>query len=69
MPIRMKRIYAPVDAEDGKRVLVDRLWPRGVSKLEAKIDKWPKILHHPMSCGNGITKTWWHTGMSLKSVI
>ena len=39
MPIRMKRIYAPVDAEDGKRVLVDRLWPRGVSKLEAKIDK------------------------------
>ena len=37
MPIRMKRIYAPAEAEDGKRVLVDRLWPRGVSKLEAKI--------------------------------
>ena len=39
MPIRMKRIYAPVEAEDGKRILVDRLWPRGVSKLEAKIDE------------------------------
>ncbi len=36
MPIRMKPIYAPVEAEDGKRILVDRLWPRGVSKLEAQ---------------------------------
>ena len=56
MPIRMKRIYAPIEAEDGKRVLVDRLWPRGVSKLEAKIDEWPKILtaiHHRFSITEG----------------
>ena len=58
MPIRMKRIYAPVDAEDGKRVLVDRLWPRGVSKLEAKIDKWPKIL----TPSNELRK-WYHLSL------
>ncbi len=36
MPIRMKRIYAPVEAEDGKRILVDRLWPRGSQNLRPK---------------------------------
>lgn len=40
--IRTKRIYEPADAADGFRVLVDRVWPRGVSKTEARIDEWLK---------------------------
>ena len=35
-----KRIYDPVDERDGYRVLVDRLWPRGVSKSDIAIDRW-----------------------------
>ncbi|PWE16860.1 hypothetical protein DDZ18_11770 [Marinicauda salina] len=38
--IRTKRIYAPADASDGTRVLVDRLWPRGISKAKAGVDHW-----------------------------
>ena len=38
--VRIKRIYAPVAEGDGYRILVDRLWPRGVSKAEARIDLW-----------------------------
>jgi uncharacterized protein YeaO (DUF488 family) len=38
--ILVKRIYEPVDKSDGVRALVDRLWPRGVSKKEAKLDLW-----------------------------
>ena len=44
MDIRLKRAYEPASAEDGYRVLVDRLWPRGVSKKEAKLDEWEKEL-------------------------
>ncbi|MFB6084857.1 DUF488 domain-containing protein [Haloarcula rubripromontorii] len=40
MPVRTKRIYEDPDPEDGTRVLVDRLWPRGVSKEEAQLDDW-----------------------------
>jgi uncharacterized protein YeaO (DUF488 family) len=42
--IRLKRAYEPASAEDGYRVLVDRLWPRGVSKKQAKLDEWEKEL-------------------------
>ena len=42
--IRVKRAYLPSAAEDGVRVLVDRLWPRGVSKSDAAIDQWMKDL-------------------------
>lgn len=42
MNIHIKRIYAPPSQEDGYRVLVDRLWPRGVSKEKAKADLWLK---------------------------
>ncbi len=42
MPFKLKRIYAPPDASDGKRILVDRLWPRGVSKENAHLDGWLK---------------------------
>lgn len=40
--IRIKRIYDPIHESDGKRILVDRLWPRGVSKEKAAIDEWMK---------------------------
>jgi uncharacterized protein YeaO (DUF488 family) len=39
---RLKRVYAPAEAGDGFRVLVDRLWPRGISKDKAHIDLWLK---------------------------
>jgi uncharacterized protein YeaO (DUF488 family) len=39
---RLKRIYEPAEKDDGFRALVDRLWPRGLSKAEAKIDVWLK---------------------------
>ncbi|MCM2466568.1 DUF488 domain-containing protein [Methanoculleus oceani] len=42
--IRTKRIYAEPSEDDGARVLVDRLWPRGVSKEEARLDRWEKDL-------------------------
>jgi uncharacterized protein YeaO (DUF488 family) len=42
LDIRLKRAYEPPSPEDGTRVLVDRLWPRGVRKTEAAIDGWLK---------------------------
>jgi uncharacterized protein YeaO (DUF488 family) len=42
--IRTKRVYEPLASEDGTRVLVDRLWPRGLSKDEARIDWWAREL-------------------------
>jgi uncharacterized protein YeaO (DUF488 family) len=40
--VKLKRAYEPTDAKDGTRVLVDRLWPRGVSKKDAALDQWMK---------------------------
>ncbi len=40
--IKLKRVYEQAEPSDGFRVLVDRLWPRGVSKEEAHIDEWLK---------------------------
>jgi len=40
--IKIKRIYEPVEPSDGYRVLVDRLWPRGVARAGAKLDEWLK---------------------------
>ena len=42
MTIYSKRIYDAVSDTDGQRILVDRLWPRGIKKDDAKIDWWPK---------------------------
>lgn len=42
MDIRVKRVYERPATEDGYRILVDRLWPRGVTKEEARIDLWLK---------------------------
>ena len=40
--IRLKRAYLPPSAGDGVRILVDRIWPRGLRKSEASIDRWVK---------------------------
>lgn len=39
---RIKRVHDEPSADDGRRVLVDRLWPRGVSKERAHLDEWAK---------------------------
>ncbi|MFD3005513.1 DUF488 domain-containing protein [Thermus tengchongensis] len=44
MALKVKRIYDPASPEDGVRVLVDRLWPRGLSKEKAQVDWWAKEL-------------------------
>ena len=41
-PLQMKRVYDEVEKEDGFRILVDRLWPRGVKKEELTYDVWAK---------------------------
>ena len=40
--IKLKRAYSPPSARDGTRILIDRLWPRGVRKSDAGIDRWIK---------------------------
>lgn len=40
--IRLKRVYEKADQSDGRRILVDRVWPRGISRAKARIDYWAK---------------------------
>ena len=42
--VRTKRVYEPADPGDGYRVLIDRLWPRGVSRERARLDEWAREL-------------------------
>ncbi|HEX5468211.1 MAG TPA: DUF488 family protein [Gaiellaceae bacterium] len=42
--MQIRRAYEPADATDGYRILIDRLWPRGVSKEEARLDEWARDL-------------------------
>jgi uncharacterized protein YeaO (DUF488 family) len=44
MAVRLKRAYEPPERSDGYRVLIDRLWPRGVSKEAAHLDEWAREL-------------------------
>lgn len=44
LDIRLKRAYEPPGPEDGRRILVERLWPRGISKTELALDDWLKAL-------------------------
>jgi uncharacterized protein YeaO (DUF488 family) len=44
MDIRLKRAYEPAAPSDGYRVLIDRLWPRGVSRNQARLDEWEREL-------------------------
>ncbi len=54
--IRIKRAYDPPGAEDGLRILIDRLWPRGLAKSKLKLDAWPKHL----SPSNDLRKWYQH---------
>ncbi|MGA8939846.1 MAG: DUF488 domain-containing protein [Acidobacteriaceae bacterium] len=42
MSVRIKRVYLEADPADGRRILVDRLWPRGLTKVKAHVDLWLK---------------------------
>lgn len=53
--IGLKRIYEPANPEDGVRVLVERLWPRGVKKTSAHLDKWAKEV-----APSGVLRKWFH---------
>jgi uncharacterized protein YeaO (DUF488 family) len=44
MDVRLKRVYQPPAPTDGYRVLIDRLWPRGVSREQAELDEWQRQL-------------------------
>jgi uncharacterized protein YeaO (DUF488 family) len=44
MDVRIKRAYEPADAADGYRVLIDRLWPRGITHEKAELDEWEREL-------------------------
>lgn len=57
MSVRVRRVYDPPEPDDGVRVLVDRLWPRGVSKEEARIDEWPRALTPSTEL-----RRWYHSG-------
>jgi uncharacterized protein YeaO (DUF488 family) len=53
--IRIKRIYDRPDPSDGIRILVDRLWPRGMSRAAARIDEWRKDL-----APTNVLREWFH---------
>lgn len=44
MNVQIKRVYEPAEPGDGMRILVDRLWPRGIKKVDLKMDDWAKVL-------------------------
>ena len=44
MSVRLKRAYEPPAPSDGYRVLIDRLWPRGVARANARLDEWAREL-------------------------
>jgi uncharacterized protein YeaO (DUF488 family) len=54
--IRIKRAYDPPEAGDGLRILIDRLWPRGMPKAKLKLDSWAKHL----SPSNALRKWYQH---------
>lgn len=53
--IQLKRAYEPVESTDGRRILVERLWPRGVSKTTLALDEWMKEI----APSTGL-RTWFH---------
>lgn len=57
MSVRIRRVYEPPEPADGVRVLVDRLWPRGISKVAARVDEWAKGL-----TPSNELRRWYHAG-------
>ncbi len=60
MSLRIRRVYDDATPDDGYRVLVDRLWPRGVSKERAQVDRWLKEV-----APSNELRTWFHHDRSL----
>lgn len=60
MSLHVKRVYDPAGDEDGYRVLVDRLWPRGLSKQRAAIDLWAK----QVAPSDGLRRAFHHEGLT-----
>ena len=54
--IQLKRAYAPAEPDDGYRILVDRLWPRGMSKAKEHLDLWMKQI----APSTDLRKAWNH---------
>jgi uncharacterized protein YeaO (DUF488 family) len=48
--LQIKRVYEKPDFNDGYRILIDRLWPRGMRKDEARLDDWAKAQKEVRSC-------------------
>jgi len=59
--LQIKRIYQPVEKTDGKRILVDRLWPRGLKKEAAQIDEWMKAI-----APSDALRKWYHQDNAAK---
>lgn len=55
--LRLKRVYDPPEPGDGRRVLVDRLWPRGLNKARASLDEWAKEV-----APSSELRVWFHAG-------
>jgi uncharacterized protein YeaO (DUF488 family) len=55
MAVAVKRVYEEASRTDGARVLVDRLWPRGLSKQRARVDEWMRQL-----APSGELRKWFH---------
>ena len=62
MEIKLKRVYEAPDKDDGFRILVDRLWPRGLTKEKAKVDLWLKEI----SPSNDLRKAFHNEKMEWK---
>ncbi|MFJ8647804.1 DUF488 domain-containing protein [Streptomyces sp. NPDC093546] len=54
---QLRRVYEPPEPGDGTRVLVDRLWPRGLAKADARVDEWPKSVTPSTEL-----RRWYHAG-------
>lgn len=63
--VRIKRVYEDFSETDGYRVLVDKLWPRGIKKEWLKYDYWAKDITPPQHCADGFMKIFRVTGMIL----
>lgn len=59
--IKLKRVYEEPSSKDGYRILVDRLWPRGLTKEKAKVDLWVKEI----APSNELRK-WYHANMDKR---
>ncbi len=66
--LRLKRVYECAEKEDGVRVLVDRLWPRGVRKDALACDLWRRRSRPPRNCGRFTTGESWISKGSLMPI-